>query len=600
MLIKWKWVLCTAVAPESPTERKSMKLAQRFDVDASPQLDSEDQDSFFLAVKLPVLATQRFFTAKFCGHAMTQMRAQSLHRARGLVLLVAICAFSGAVAAESPKDLIVAVTEGHLALERKVDGTSVLVDRRNRSGRAETLYLCVDPSEFQDAEQRHIVFIATRALLLTSLQNQLGHRVDLLEWNPGVTESPSLCVVSRSQYTKRRMAISEFNFFQHSEPFKFISPEALAAPLEEAKKVQQTQQASESAREDQLSHLAAADSRDKIFVTYMVGGMRMEPGNSGMARCTLTEYIRDPRLSGVIRYVDSEVTAVAVRSGYKGIHGGIVDHRTMDDLYRSSGGCYVVIDFAKNTRLLLDAYKKRQITLKWLEVDVPSIEARLGGFASVEQYQSARQIGVNSTEYENLLRHGIKDAKEFHDAAAEMNSAGYSKSSQYQDVIAYLDDKLQGAPDHRSALEVRTEREQKLAADERTRKLSQAAKEHGFKSGVAYELAMQIGAVNQTQIDKLANLNVGSAAAYKSVAAEARTSGYTKADRVDDVIDYLTDKKEAASANSTAIAVRAAREQRLLQQRAARDKVVTDCLKTNGYFDTENQVARNAIERKCR
>ncbi len=531
---------------------------------------------------------------------------------QALVLLIFLGSAWGAQAfSESPDDLLVFLysSGGSYSLDRQIDGKNKLVELSKSNKKP--VYFSVYHDQSSDEPESAVIAEVARQLLQPQLEKLFNHAVDLRAvpqikyWQGGTTVPFGF--IRRAQYESGAVRESHEPRYNETPLFDFHNAKfvgvygetVVSAKLADAHSALEANQQRDQLARQSLDRLAAQDSREKIFLVYMVDEIVADVEKQ---RCTLASYNQRTNTpeSRIITALLTVRDAEILKSKGDAYLRWVLRHEfaTINDLWRDSR-CTLLIDFAKNARQVIDARNRDGQFVKWEEVDTRTTLATAYGFSSVGQYEAATKIGVNVAEFVNLERHGVSDFPTFRARAEEMIAAGYAKAAKYADVISYLDDKAEGLKKKMSAVDVRSERERRLSAEDRERKLAQSAKQHGFKSGTAYEFATQINATSEYQIDKLAEFGVTDQAIYKATGSEMAASGYNKSDDVNDLITYLADKREGNSKKITAVAVRTERERQMASQQSAREKAVQECLKSEGYFDTTNQVAKTAIRRKC-
>jgi hypothetical protein len=120
----------------------------------------------------------------------------------------------------------------------------------------------------------------------------------------------------------------------------------------------------------------------------------------------------------------------------------------------------------------------------------------------------------------------------------------------------------------------------------------------GFTATADYEMAMKMG-VSKIKFYALAEYGITTMQLFSSAIAEMLTSKYSESRDIDELIQYLEDRREAKRTSSSPMKVRANRENYIASENAKLERQYTACLSSNGYFRTNNSAAKSLIKKKC-
>jgi hypothetical protein len=232
----------------------------------------------------------------------------------------------------------------------------------------------------------------------------------------------------------------------------------------------------ERAMSDRLTRLAASNGREKVY-SITLFREHFVSSDEGFT-CTINYAGQDAIIINSANHVivnkinnskhnkdNNIIQRIRFSSIYKDINDlwSHVRDGAFPKFSAQSGGrdCNTYIDFANNIRTLSTALDRRQIDYIIREYDSNTVTASANGFDTMEKYQIAQKIGVDSREMSLLESSGINTYEEYQILIEEMKSSGYSNSNSVYDLISYIRDKSEGGAINKSATFIKQSREQR-------------------------------------------------------------------------------------------------------------------------------------------
>ncbi len=222
----------------------------------------------------------------------------------------------------------------------------------------------------------------------------------------------------------------------------------------------------QSEKQDELDlvKLASLDSKDKVYLLQFgtLGAQRMcalkTSSDDALPIRALAKITGDQRQKGRVSFYATYSTLEDFWKSFYFSSGRVVS--------TSGYPCDAFIDFAKNTKVLSDAFLAARIPTRVSGYGSLSVSALALGYKSINDYTEAQAIGAQSRQFYDLGDYGISSYDRYLAIVKEMHASSYSSSYDVEDVLSYAADKREGARLGISAARVRTNRDRSVAAQE--------------------------------------------------------------------------------------------------------------------------------------
>ncbi len=131
------------------------------------------------------------------------------------------------------------------------------------------------------------------------------------------------------------------------------------------------------------------------------------------------------------------------------------------------GACSGAVLTGAEMAKLIPAVQREKISFTMLplrdKAELHPAYAKARGFESLKQLEFATELKTSAARVKTLAGFGVTDTNGFRAATARMTGSGYSKSTELDALMEFLDDEAEGSKSRRSATQVRSAR---LAADQ--------------------------------------------------------------------------------------------------------------------------------------